>query len=128
MPKMTIEDYKTKIQSLELENKQLKFQLENFESIQRGKCCDCCEEAIQDYIGIKSKIEPFEDDYFKNLSYEQIAELAKKSIRITAENRKLEEKIDKITQENNLLKSDTDKIIEITKIFSKSLKEGLTNK
>lgn len=96
--KLTEQDYKNKIKSLELENKLLKFQLENFESIQRGKCCDCCEDAIQDYVDIKGKIEPFEDDYFKGLTYEQIAELAKKSIRLTTENRELEEKINNISK------------------------------
>lgn len=98
MAKMTVEDYKNKIKLLELENKQLKFQLENFESIQRGKCCDCCEDVIQDYIDIKGKIEPFEDYYFNGLTYEQIAELAKKSIRLTTENRELEDKINKISE------------------------------
>lgn len=62
---------------------------------------------------------PFEDEYFKGLSYENIAELAKKSLRLTAENRELEDsvedlnaKIEELTdkyncaakQYNNLLK------------------------
>lgn len=98
MAKKTVEDYKSKIKLLELENKKLKFQLENFESLQRGKCCDCCEDAIQDYVDIKGKIEPFEDDYFKNLSYETIAQLAKKSIRLTDDNNKLRHKLEDIEE------------------------------
>lgn len=34
------------------------------------------------------ELEPFKDDYFKNLDTKVIAELAKKSIRLTTENRK----------------------------------------
>lgn len=37
---------------------------------------------------------PFDDAYLKGLSYEQIAELAKKSIRLTAENRELEDSLE----------------------------------
>ena len=38
----------------------------------------------------EQELEPFKDDYFKNLDTKTIAELAKKSIRLTAEYRKLE--------------------------------------
>lgn len=41
-------------------------------------------------------VEPFEDEYFKGLDTKQIAELAKKSIRLTTENRKLENKLSDI--------------------------------
>lgn len=41
-------------------------------------------------------LEPFEDEYFKGLDTKQIAELAKKSIRLTTENRKLENKLSDI--------------------------------
>lgn len=41
-------------------------------------------------------IEPFQDEYFKGLDTKQIAELAKKSIRLTTENRKLENKLSDI--------------------------------
>lgn len=41
-------------------------------------------------------VEPFEDEYFKGLDTKQIAELAKKSIRLTTENRKLEDALDEI--------------------------------
>lgn len=39
-------------------------------------------------------IKPFLDPYFKRLDFKTIAELAKKSIRITTYNRELEEKIE----------------------------------
>lgn len=39
---------------------------------------------------LKEGLRPFKDDYFKGLDNKVIAELAKKSIRITAENRRLE--------------------------------------
>ena len=38
----------------------------------------------------EQELEPFKDDYFKNLDTKTIAKLAKKSIRITAEYCKLE--------------------------------------
>ncbi len=103
--KLTEQDYKNKIKSLELENKLLKFQLENFESIQRGKCCDCCEDAIQDYVDIKSEIDkieskyaPFKDKYFNGLFPSQIADLAKEAGDYKIENEKLQTKLDKISE------------------------------
>lgn len=44
----------------------------------------------------KQATEPFQDKYFKGLDTKQIAELAKKSIRLTTENRKLENKLSDI--------------------------------
>ena len=44
----------------------------------------------------KRELQPFNDNYFKNLDTKTIAELAKKSIRLTTENRKLENVIDEI--------------------------------
>lgn len=90
---LSLLDYKEqKIESL-------KFKLENFESIQRGKCCECESEAIQELSDMHFKTMPFEDDYFNGLTYKDIAELAKKSIRLTAENRRLEEEIEKLKGE-----------------------------
>lgn len=42
------------------------------------------------------KLEVFNDGHLKDLCYETIAELAKKSIRLTAENRRLEEALEEI--------------------------------
>lgn len=44
------------------------------------------------------ELEPFKDDYFKNLDTKTIAELAKKSIRLTTENRKFEDALDEIEE------------------------------
>ena len=44
------------------------------------------------------QLEPFKDEYFKGLDNVVIAELAKKSIRITAENRKLEQTLIEIKE------------------------------
>jgi cell division protein FtsB len=48
------------------------------------------------YYRYEQDLEPFKDGYFKGLTMEQIAELAKKSIRLTTENRKLENKLSDI--------------------------------
>lgn len=77
----------------------LKSKLKNFESIQRGKCCECESVTIQELSDMHFKTMPFEDDYFNGLTYKDIAELAKKSIRLTAENRRLEEEIEKLRGE-----------------------------
>lgn len=45
---------------------------------------------------LKARIKPFEDSYFNGLSPIEIAELAKKSIRLTCENRKLKDALEKI--------------------------------
>lgn len=58
----------------------------------------------------KQALEPFEDEYFKGLNTKQIAELAKKSIRLTTENRKLEaalDEIEEITKLSNMLPTTT---------------------
>lgn len=45
-------------------------------------------EKIMIEMGIKNN--PFDDPYFKGLTHQNIADLAKKSIRLTTENRRLE--------------------------------------
>lgn len=47
---------------------------------------------------LKARLRPLEDSYFNGLSSIEIAELAKKSIRITAENRKLEYALQEIKE------------------------------
>ena len=46
----------------------------------------------------KRELQPFNDDYFKDLDTKTIVELAKKSIRLTTENRKLENALDEIEE------------------------------
>ena len=57
------------------------------------------------------KLEVFNDGYLKNLCYETIAELAKKSIRLTEENRRLEEALEEI-------EATTNKAVELPCVFS----------
>lgn len=47
----------------------------------------------------RNALEPFQDEYFKGLDTTTIAELAKKSIRLTTENRKLEAALEEIEEE-----------------------------
>lgn len=54
--------------------------------------CASCPNCYYKQLKCKEQeLEPFKDDYFKNLDTKTIAELAKKSIRLTTENRKFEE-------------------------------------
>lgn len=68
----------------------------------------------------EEEIKPFLDPYFKDLDFTTIAELAKKSIRITAYNRELEDKIEKmnediegIIEECEMLKGENEEYIAI---------------
>lgn len=61
------------------------------------------------------KLEVFNDGYLKNLYYETIAELAKKSIRLTAENRRLEEALEEIEVLADNSFEQINKIVEIIK-------------
>lgn len=93
-----------KIARLEQENEQLKADIES------RTMCITCERELQncnlqaENERLKARLRPLEDSYFKGLSSIEIAELAKKSIRITAENRKLEYALQEIRDE---LKEDT---------------------
>lgn len=61
-----------------------------------GICETCTHTALIENDHYRKALEPFEDEYFKGLDTKQIAELAKKSIRLTTENRKLENKLSDI--------------------------------
>ena len=56
-----------------------------------------------------------QDDYFKGLNVNQILELAKKSIRLTAENRELENKLEDITTELEDLRKRYDIVLNLAK-------------
>ena len=63
-------------------------------------------------------LEPFNDECFKGLDTKQIAELAKKSIRLTIENRKLEDALDEIEGcLKNELKDDKQAYINVSYIL-----------
>ena len=72
--------------------------------------CESCLELQKKLEAKEQELEPFKDDYFKNLDTKTIAELAKKSIRLTTENRKFEDELDKIEE---ILKT----IIETNKVY-----------
>ena len=72
-------------------NEVLRLAKENADSIEY-----CCQE-------LEKRLEPFQDEYFRGLNEKQIAELAKKSIKLTQYNRKLEnclEEIRKVAKDN----------------------------
>ena len=46
--------------------------------------------------GLEKELEPFQDDYFQGLTKKDIAELAKKSIRLTKENCELRERLENV--------------------------------
>lgn len=101
----------------------LEAKIKDYESIKAAECCECERGAVQDYIDLSLKIECFNDDYFKNLSYEEIAQLAKKSIRITTDNCNLQDKIERIGRiiENSVNKNGT--LFEIYKLVKNELQE-----
>ena len=83
------------LDQLKAENEELKTMLKDL-SYENQKFCYQIEEQTK-------QLEPFQDEYFKGLDNVVIAELAKKSIRITAENSKLKQilaEIKEIAEEN----------------------------
>lgn len=100
--KIIIEDYKNTIHRLQNEctekidlimktKAQYNAVLEQNKSLQTE-----LKQKEQECEELKEKLKPFEDEYFKNLDTKTIAELAKKSFRLTRENRKLEDVLDEI--------------------------------
>ena len=59
---------------------------------------DCLESAMTLVDKYQKLINPLLDPYFRGLSCPEIAELAKKSIRLTEENRRLEEALEEIKE------------------------------
>lgn len=76
------------IENLKAKIKKLEKQKEIFDP---AYCMECENHAVQELNDAKFKLLPFEDEYFKGLNTEQIADLAKKAIRITTYNCELEE-------------------------------------
>lgn len=67
--------------------------LERIDHFNIYQCYYKLKEMLNEY---RQELKPFKDDYFKNLDTKTIAELAKKSMRLTTENRKLEDALDEI--------------------------------
>lgn len=78
------------LDQLKAKNEELNTMLKDL-SYENQKFCYQIEEQTK-------QLEPFKDEYFKGLDNVVIAELAKKSIRITAENSKLEQTLTEIKE------------------------------
>jgi FtsZ-binding cell division protein ZapB len=88
--KMEADEGKEINAELKAENDELKVMFKDL-SYENQKFCYQIEEQTK-------QLEPFKDEYFKGLETIVIAELAKKSIRITAENSKLEKILTEIKE------------------------------
>jgi hypothetical protein len=93
--------YYKQLKRLQAENEQLKKSIDRIMQNKEIKTIDSeiallNAELQQENKRLKARLRPLEDSYFKGLSSIEIAELAKKSIKITAENRKLEYAIQEI--------------------------------
>lgn len=62
--------------------------------------------------GLKEKLKPFDNEYFRGLTNEQIAELAKKSIRLTEENREMVHLLEAIYEKYDNIDKETRQKIE----------------
>lgn len=89
------EALQTRCNELELSNRKLKQECQNLHTELRFKV-NYIQEQRELINHSYKELEPFQDEYFKGLDTKQIAELAKKSIRLTTENRKLEDALDEI--------------------------------
>ena len=85
-----LQDKTKALTNLKSENDGLKTMLKDL-SYENQKFCYQIEEQTK-------QLEPFKDEYFKGLDNVAIAKLAKKSIRITAENSKLEQTLTEIKE------------------------------
>lgn len=85
----------TKEDEIELITKQYNSLLKQYNEVLRlaKENADANEYCLQE---LEKRLAPFQDDYFKGLTEEQIAELAKKSIRITKDNCELTHAIEDI--------------------------------
>lgn len=92
--KCPIYKLKQQLQEKEKECEELKQWKKDAENLFKTQT-DNADKIISRY---KQALEPFKDDYFKNLDTQTIAELAKKSMRLTTENRKFEDALDEIEE------------------------------
>ena len=103
--KIEIETYNNSCLQLQQENDELYLERNVLNTANSGlnSVLEMKEQELNRY---RKALEPFQDEYFKGLDTTVIAELAKKSIRLTKENRNLEtaleeiEKVYEITIEN----------------------------
>ena len=90
------------INNLQKENEEFKSKLKRLQRKYNNilglakKNADANEYCLQE---LEKRLEPFQDEYFTGLNERQIADLAKKSIRLTKENAKLIECLEEIQEE-----------------------------
>ena len=95
--KQECEELKDKLKSQKAKSKKLRAKLRAAKLVEKinRSVIDTESERANEY---EKALAPFNDEYFKGLDTKQIAELAKKSIRLTTENRKLEAVLDEIEE------------------------------
>lgn len=59
--KKIIIGYQLMVDKLKKENELLKYELDNFESLQTGKCCECERKSIQNYIDVNINLMNIQD-------------------------------------------------------------------
>ena len=91
-----IRNFRDKVIS-QLKEKNEKLKAESFTS---DELISIQEKDIDRY---RKALEAFQDDYFKGLDTTTIAELAKKSIRLTTENRKLEQECEELKEKQKII-------------------------
>ena len=72
----------------------------------------CMKENEKLVAELKEQLKPFDNEYFRGLTNEQIAELAKKSIRLTEENREMVHLLEAIYEKYDNIDNKTRQKIE----------------
>ena len=108
------------INLLEAQNKALKKQNSSLQKELRRKDeqLNAVSNELDEYVQKLSNSEfekLLQDDYFKGLNVNQILELAKKSIRLTTENRKLEEGMEDLNTELESLREQYHTVLNLAK-------------
>lgn len=98
MPNLTRKDLWRRVERQKKQIEYLEYELENYDSLQRVKCCECSDNSVEKYNVLYLDTECFRDEYFKNLTFEDIAKLAKKSIKLTDDNNSKRHLIDDICE------------------------------
>ena len=86
-------DLTQKIKNMATQVESLKEMKEHYKELAQER-----KSLLDDY---KKLLQPFQDDYFKGLSTQDIAELAKKSIRLAKDNCELMERIEELESKLN---------------------------
>lgn len=76
---------------------------------------DNCHGVQQCILDLEAELKPLTDEYFNGLTTVEIAELAKKSIRLTAENRELENRLEDLTAELENLRERYTEVLKLAK-------------